>query len=207
MRRGGKEVFAQGARRDTAERNGASVGSPVVLPELRHPVKERCEGGGSHVTDMSNQEASHPMRDVGAETSLKPVPKLLHEEGRVKELVGKIEEKAPNLGRFGEDMLTTKPDLLVGMQWETATCQASQITSKGSLAPRNEAKLKEDGPAFDINNTGPLAMSFNENKGWIAESLGPTSRHWKRLAREINKGKTQASEGPTKAKRVGPTPF
>ena len=133
------------------------------------------------MTEMSNQEANHPMQDVRAEPSLKPVSKLLHEEGRVKELVGKIKEKAPNLGRFGEDMLTTKPDLLVGMQWETATCQTSQITSEGSLAPRNEAKLKEDGPASDINTTGPLAM--------IAESLGPTSRHWKRLARKSIKGK------------------
>ena len=30
MRRGGKEAFAQGMRKDTAERSGAFEGSPVV---------------------------------------------------------------------------------------------------------------------------------------------------------------------------------
>ncbi|KAK7834093.1 putative esterase kai2 [Quercus suber] len=35
--------------------------------------------------------------------------------------------------------------------------------------------------------SSPLAMSFNKDKGWIFETLGPTSGHWKRLARQTNK--------------------
>ena len=32
---------------------------------------------------------------------------------------------------------------------------------------------------------GPMAMSFDQNLGWVAEKMGPISKHWKRLAREI----------------------
>ena len=65
-----------------------------------------------------------------------------------------------------------------------------------------EARLGADSP-----DLGPLALRFDDKKGWIAKTLGPTSRHWKRLARENNKQETQASESPTKGKRDGPTPL
>ncbi|KAK7814047.1 hypothetical protein CFP56_003935 [Quercus suber] len=69
MRRGGKEAFAQGARSELAKRNRTTKGSLVVLPEQRHSTKERPKGGGSHVTNKTNQKVSHPIRDVGAVTS------------------------------------------------------------------------------------------------------------------------------------------
>ena len=50
-------------------------------------------------------------------------------------------------------------------------------------------------------------MSFDDKKGWIVETLGPTSRHWKRLVRENDKWVTQVSESPTKVKKDGPTPL
>ena len=104
------------------EHNGATEDSPVVLSEQRHLAKERLEGGGNHVTDAINQEVNHPIRDVGVTTSFKPVSELLHEEGRVKELVGKIEDKVPDLGRFGEEKLAAKLNFVEGVQWETITC-------------------------------------------------------------------------------------
>ena len=115
MRRGGKEAFAQGIRKDTAERNAAFGGSPVVQPEKRHSAEERVEAGGSHVNEKSNQEGSIPIRAAVAETSPKPVSDLLHEDGMVKELVGKVEEKVPILERFGEENLITKPDFMEGL--------------------------------------------------------------------------------------------
>ena len=66
----------------------------------------------------------------------------------------------------------------------------SQLISEGSLVPRSKSNLKEDGPVIENPTLGPLAMSFDDKKGWIAKPLGPASRHWKRLAREINKGAT-----------------
>nr|POF09034.1 hypothetical protein CFP56_14975 [Quercus suber] len=157
MRRGGKEVLAQGARRETGERTGIAEGRSSISPEQRYTAKEQTEGGSSHVIDSTNQ-------------------------GKVKEMEGKIEEKVTDLGRFGEEKSAVKPGLVEGMQWETASCQVPKLIPDGSLAPQFDLKVKEVGP-------------------------GLTSKHWKRLARENNKQASQVSESPTKGKRDGPTPL
>nr|POE69162.1 uncharacterized protein CFP56_74507 [Quercus suber] len=55
--------------------------------------------------------------------------------------------------------------------------------------------------------SSPLAMSFNKDKGWISETLGPTSGHWKRLARQTNKPSPGKRDSPEKLKRSGPVPL
>ena len=54
---------------------------------------------------------------------------------------------------------------------------------------------------------GPMAMSFDENVGWVAEKMGPKSKHWKRLAREIKSDALKKSKSPIKQKRECPTPL
>ena len=80
-------------------------------------------------------------------------------------------------------------------------CQGVKLILEESLAPQSDLKMKEAGPSADSLDLGPLALSFDDKKGWIVETLGPTSRHWKRLARENNKQATQANESRTKGKR------
>ena len=41
-------------------------------------------------------------------------------------MVGKIEEKVTDLGRFSKVKSTAKLDFVEGMQWETALCQKTQ---------------------------------------------------------------------------------
>ena len=55
--------------------------------------------------------------------------------------------------------------------------------------------------------SGLIAMCFDEKKGWISEALGPTSRHWKRLAREVHGKAARIGEGPINGKREGPIPL
>nr|POE67963.1 hypothetical protein CFP56_75730 [Quercus suber] len=213
MRRGGREVVAQGARREATESKGAPEVSSTAPAEQRNTVKERnmvkeCpEERGGHVDDKSNQEGSQSIGDVGVVTSVKPMPDVLAENGKVKELVGKKEEKEAALGRVGEEKLAAKTDFTEGMQWETALGQRSQLISEGNLAPKNEVKMKVIGPVEENPIPGPLAMCYDEKTGWTSETLGPASRHWKRLAREINKGVVQESISPSNPKRVGPTPL
>ena len=38
------------------------------------------------------------------------------------------------------------------------------------------------GPKGLQTKLAPLAMVYDENKGWTEEKLGQNSRHWKRLA-------------------------
>ena len=58
-----------------------------------------------------------------------------------------------------------------------------------------------------INAEGPMAMNYEMNVGWIAESLSPTSGHWKRRARAgQTKGKEKV-ESPAEKKRGCLTPL
>ena len=50
-------------------------------------------------------------------------------------------------------------------------------------------------------------MSFDENVGWVAEKMGPKSKHWKRLAREIKSDSPKKNKSLTKQKRECPTPL
>ena len=50
---------------------------------------------------------------------------------------------------------------------------------------------------------GPLALVFDETKGWTEEKLGQNSRHWKRLAREVKMETKGEEKGPKSLKRGG----
>ena len=50
---------------------------------------------------------------------------------------------------------------------------------------------------------GPLAMVFDETKGWTEEKLGQNSRHWKRLAREVKMEIKGEEKEPKSLKRGG----
>ena len=207
MRRGGKEAFTQGMRKDTADCHGEFRSSPVAQTERRHSTEERVEADRSHVNGKSNQEGSMPIRAAVAETLPKVVSDILQEDGMGKELVGKVEEKEPMLERFGEENLVTKSDFMEGLQWEKGPGQGSQSNPEGNLKLSYNENRKVVGPASNIPIPGPLAMCFDDKKGWVAEALGPASKHWKRLARESTKGKAQVTGSPSKGKREGPTPL
>ena len=53
----------------------------------------------------------------------------------------------------------------------------------------------------------PLAMSLDPSKGWILEELGPSSKHWKRLARKIKETSPSEKLGPAGVKRKGLVPI
>lgn len=65
--------------------------------------------------DMTSQAVSYPIRDVGAVTTPKVVSEMLSEEGKIKEMEEKTEEKVTNLGRFGEEKSVVNPGLVEGM--------------------------------------------------------------------------------------------
>ena len=97
------------------------------------------------------------------------------------------------------------------MQWE-------KTKSKGEDSKQKEKERHtESGSVMGLETTqaipwaeeasSPLAMSFNKEKGWVAETLGPTSGHWKRLARQNNKPSPAKRDSPEKLKRGGPVPL
>ena len=63
------------------------------------------------------------------------------------------------------------------------------------------------GGSWANNNSGPLAMTYNQEKGWVTEPLGPTSGHWKRLAKKVTTPSPNKLSGSSKAKRKGQVPL
>ena len=104
------------------------------------------------------------------------------------------------------------------MQWEETKTEgeASQPTERKRNTVVDKgmgSKLKEMGPELKENiswaddNSSPLAMSFDHDKGWTAETLGPKSGHWKRIARQASKSSPAKRASPGKAKRGGLVPL
>ena len=51
-----------------------------------------------------------------------------------------------------------------------------------------------------------MAMCFNEDSGWVAETLGSKSGHWKRLARMAQSKEESMGLDQLGSKRIGPVP-
>ena len=50
-------------------------------------------------------------------------------------------------------------------------------------------------------------MSYDQEKGWTSEMLGPKSGHWKRLARQVKEGGPFMVSDPASQKRKGEAPL
>ena len=50
-------------------------------------------------------------------------------------------------------------------------------------------------------------MSYDPKEGWVSKKLGPKSKHWKRLAKEVKANGSCTNKSPGSQKREGPTPL
>ena len=140
-------------------------------------------------------QSSDSQRELGS---------VLHNLGKVNGRLEKAEEKEAS---FGDDSLgipSAQPDIKMAMQWEKADADKIEASFKFKLAPNKtpiQPGLEKTIPGDEL---GPMAMSFDENVGWVAEKMGPKSKHWKRLAREIKSDALKKSKSPIKQKRECP---
>ena len=132
---------------------------------------------------------------------------LLHEKGRCDEKSEKkVEKKSIRVGEAADheksQFLETE-----SMTWEKEVDQRkkTELDEKGApiFGPTNGI---ESPHGLEIN-PGPIAMIYDDEKGWSGEKLGLNSRHWKRLAREGKKDSKGEEKGPYCLKREGPTPL
>ena len=80
--------------------------------------------------------------------------------------------------------------------------QKNEPAFEFNLAPKVLTEGKEEGPNPEL---GSVAMSYDPKEGWVSKKLGPKSKHWKRLAREVNNNKPAGKKGLKNRKREGPT--
>lgn len=92
-------------------------------------------------------------------------------------MMGKVEGKEAKLGKSSIEKLVAKLELMEDMQVKTANNHEAQKENASIQASNHVSKLNDDGLNFESKDSGPIAMCFDENKGWISETLGLTSRH------------------------------
>ena len=100
-------------------------------------------------------------------------------------------------------------DLESVMQWEgTKTeAEASKLIERDiKMGGEMGLELKEN-ISWAEDNTSPLAMSFDQNKGGTVETLGANSGHWKRIVRQTSKLSPAKRVSLGKAKRCAPVPL
>nr|POF15956.1 hypothetical protein CFP56_42778 [Quercus suber] len=195
-------------------------------PELKQRREEKT--AGKQDQDLVWQGAREGVGEghvMGQRSNQKPGQIYSPEEKRVACQAGEInyENGKSNLPQEkGEEGLGTRrmvslsgtlptTDTEGDMQWENTKDKVGD-SSLEEKARYTEAccelglEVKKTIPwAEDL--TSPLAMSFDKDKGWVTETLGPNNGHWKRLARQTNKPSPVKRESPEKLKRSGPVPL
>ena len=170
-------------------------------------MKETSGGGGSNVHEKLSQENNYPTQSMEGLAQPMPMSINVHENGKVKKVMGKLEEKEAKLGKSSVEKPVAKPDVMEDKQGKTAHNHVALDVKASSQAPNLVSNLNNAGPMLEGKELGPIAMCFDENKGWISETLGPTSRHWKRLAWEVHNKVAQIEGDPINGKRAGLTPL
>ena len=136
---------------------------------------------------------------------------MFHGNGKVSIPESKVDDK---LTKSGKDPLMSTPkakDMEDRMQCEEVMCDVANLKPEEGRRCKQETKGtgcadKEKQTWAEIVSS-PLAMSYDQERGWTSEMLGPKSGHWKRLARQVKEcGPTVVSDLASQ-KRKGEAPL
>lgn len=124
------------------------------------------------------------------------------------------EKETGNLTPKGKEVvphLLLVADLEGEMLWEILETEEGEKKTNGEMCKKDICKdlglkLSKAG-SWANDNSSPLAMCFDQEKGCVTEPLGPKSRHWKHLARKINNLSPTRKDSPSKIKCTGPVPL
>ena len=147
----------------------------------------------THVTELTHCQGAAPSVNSKKLQVTGQSEKTLHDEGKVNLTTEKVNCNLTSNGKDGMRPLLPEADLVGEMSWETS--KNEDVGRKTEEEPDKQYTHKEVGKDLGLdssaggswanNNSSPLAMTYNQEKGWVTEPLGPTSGHWKRLARKV----------------------
>ena len=138
-----------------------------------------------------------------------------HNEGKVNLTLEKVISNLTPKEKDGVPPLLPVAGLKGEMLSEISRNEDERKRSEGELDMKHSCKeLGKDSSlesstarSWANDNSSPLAMTFNQEKGWVTEPLGPTSGHWKRLARKVTTPSPNKVECTSKTKRKGLVPL
>ena len=112
-----------------------------------------------------SQENSYPTQSMEGLAYPMPMSVNLHENGKVKKVMGKLEEKEAKLGKSSVEKPVVKPDVMEDKQMKTTHNHEALEVKASSQAPNLVSNLNDVGPMLESKDLGPIAMCFDENKG------------------------------------------
>ena len=131
-----------------------------------------------------------------------------HEKGKATSFREHPQEIHANLVKEDKEGLWAQSQTKEEMRWEKETHPEVEVPFNFRVAPKATDGEVEVGLVSVDKETGPMAMSFDVELGWVAEELGPKSGHWKRMARmaHIASPTKELVKNNTLGKRPGPVP-
>ena len=182
-----------------------------------HRLKESSVVGRQHVTEQvsGQEEGTRNIQVEQSEGSQKvgsfQSGEMVHGNGKVCTPESKVED---NLTKSGMDPLMSTPkakDLGDRRHGEEVMCDVDNPKPEEGRRCQQEAKgtlcVDIEQQNWAEMGSSPLAMSYDQEKGWTSEMLGPKSGHWKRLARQVKEGGPSVVSDPASQKRKGEAPL
>ena len=172
---------------------------------MRTRLKESSMVGRQHVSEQAIGQGDGTRNnqveqgEVSQKVESFQSVEMFHENGKVSSPKVKVDGK---LIKSGKDSLTSTlkaKDMEDKMQWEEMLSNVANLKPKEGRIYKQETKGtgcadKENQHWAEIESS-PLAMSYDQERGWTSEILGPKSGHWKRLARQVKEcGPTVVSD-------------
>ena len=115
-------------------------------------------------------------------------------------------EDSPILVKVGEDRAQATNKKEGSRHEETKSREKEYPTFKFELGPTDRIGEVLVGSDLISKEEGLMAMTYELDLGWVAESLGPSSGHWKRRARVGQAKGKEKLESPVQTKRSLITP-
>ena len=209
-------------RGEPSRRGGYEISKPVMRASPNGNVDSGDETRQAVITAQVPEVQMEIRRayvekliEQGANPSASGEPKLglaiqaesvLHENGKECESMEKKHEKVAQFSESASASSTDHDDQPAYMHWEKAPFLEKEPTFKFVMAPNVEMGNDVESPRDKEAIMGPMALNYDTKDGWVAAKLGPKSKHWKRLAREVNNNKPAGKKGLKNGKREGPTP-
>ena len=181
----------RGEKDMTLHAPGRSLGQGKPLNSALPSVKESVRG------DVSTEEGEEGNKQKGD-----------HEKGKETSRGEQPTEVITNLDEENTEGLCDQKLTKEVMQGERGTEPVNEIPFDFHVAPNFDDSRETMGLESGVKDTGPMAMSYDVNMGWVAETLGPRSGHWKRLARKARElsPTEEAKEKTSLGKRSGTSP-
>ena len=191
-----------GTETQTRARNRLKESSVVG----RQHVSEQVVGQGDGTRNIQVEQGEGSQKVESFQSG-----ETFHGNGKVSTPESKVDDK---LTKSGKDPLMNTPkakDLEDKMQCEEVMCDVANLKPEEGRSCKQETKgsvcADKEKQNWAESVSSPLAMSYDQERGWTSEMLGPKSGHWKRLARQVKEcGPTVVSD-PASQKRKGEAPL